>query len=325
MSEERPSGIVVIESTHVPSCGERITSWYAYALTLPIIAPVLFVGAVIGFQLTRRSLNRVLRSFEDDLGVDHAVTDDIKRIADAWLSYTTILDIILVITTVLTSGVLRDWLRKKLHKRMLQFQSFILGFIFFIAYLGQYIAILFCLGCCVLAFVAFVIHEACEESSSKGAEYAVAFLAQQINKYTSIDIVFCTVNVDDIIGQFEGETDDNVAFSDDDSCLPSISDFCKPYIHGIYRNSIRLAFGSGLVALVQINFALLALERYRTMTPLITKNNSSNGGGRTRSIEQLPDSLRNVDDARLLSSSDSLINPLLSLSSQQEQHEVLHV
>eukprot|EP00633_Aureoumbra_lagunensis_P005614 CAMPEP_0197316372 /NCGR_PEP_ID=MMETSP0891-20130614/42505_1 /TAXON_ID=44058 ORGANISM="Aureoumbra lagunensis, Strain CCMP1510" /NCGR_SAMPLE_ID=MMETSP0891 /ASSEMBLY_ACC=CAM_ASM_000534 /LENGTH=61 /DNA_ID=CAMNT_0042805815 /DNA_START=873 /DNA_END=1061 /DNA_ORIENTATION=- len=61
------------------------------------------------------------------------------------------------------------------------------------------------------------------------------------------------------------------------------------------------------------------------MTPLITKNNSSNGGGRTRSIEQLPDSLRNVDDARLLSSSDSLINPLLSLSSQQEQHEVLHV
>ena len=66
---------------------------------------------------------------------------------------------------------------------------------------------------------------------------------------------------------------------DDDGCLAFIEDFCKPYVKPLFHQSLNLLIGAGIVALAQIHFAFLAIERYRAVTPI----------GRSDTAQQRPE------------------------------------
>lgn len=275
---------------------------FAAALTVPIVAPVLWVAAIVGIHMTRRGLHSLLRHLHQELGVDQGVVNEIEGYGQIWISFFSIVDTAVLVATVLSAGLVRDKLRSVLARGccgrlILTAQGAIFFVLFIIVYAGMYAAIAFALACAVTGLVTFAVHEACV-ATGQAAEYSTAFIAQQIDTYTSVKVRFCTVGIDDTLQQFYYQADDDTAFADDDDCLENLDEFCQPYIHGIYRSSQRLLIGAALVALVQINFSLLVLERYRVIVPLVADLHNNNDNiptavvhGETSTISPLADPL----------------------------------
>lgn len=217
-----------VEETHRCRC--CATSWAA-ARTLPVVAPVLFVAAVVGIHQTRHYLHRLLRQFEHQLHVDSHVVDDIEGYLNMWISYTSVLDTTLLVATILSAGLVRDWLRLCLStsstgRAIIHLESAMLGALFLVAYVGMYIAIAFAIVCAIVALVSFAVYETCKATGTT-ARSATAFIASQIDQYTSVKVRFCNTDLDDTLQQFEQQADDDTAFSDDDGCFNNVSSFCE--------------------------------------------------------------------------------------------------